>query len=114
MPGQHVLVYRVWDASKPYTALGGWWSLQIPQGPRDTYRHANEICPTWSALNRLSQYTLKPGTKVALGPGQSAQCSDSLRYPASAVNQVYIPNDAQHQQVFVENCQDDGNWPAQP
>ncbi|TDR81516.1 hypothetical protein [Paludibacterium purpuratum] len=109
--GNMVTVYRVWDASKPYTALGGWWSFSAPQGPRDAYRQENEICPAWSALNKVSHCTIKAGALIVVGPGQSAKCSDDLNYPTSPVNQVYIPNDAQNNQVFVENCQDDGDWP---
>ncbi|WP_215779994.1 hypothetical protein [Paludibacterium sp. B53371] len=112
--GQTLTVYRVWDSSKPYTALGGWWSLQRPQGPRDAYRLANDICPSWSALDHLSRCTLKPGARMVLGPGQSAQCGETQIYPPSAVNQVYLPNDAQHQQVVVEHCEDLGSWPTPP
>jgi len=111
-PGARVTVYRVWDASKSYTALGSWWSFDAPQGPRDAYRRANEICPAWSALNKASRCTIKPGTEIVVGPGQSAQCDASLSYPPSAVNQVYIANDAQHGQVQVDQCEDLGEWPS--
>jgi hypothetical protein len=109
-----VVVYRVWDEARPYTALGSWWSFAPPQGPRDRYRQENEICPAWSALNKLSRCTLKSGAEIVVGPGQSAQCSNDLIYPASPVNQVYIANDARQGRILVENCQDMGAWPVAP
>lgn len=107
---QPVVVYRVWDSSKTYTQVGRWWSFDVPKGPRDAYQKANDICPSWSALDRMSQCTIKVGTDIVVGPGQSADCSDGL-YPASPVNQVYIPNDGQHNQLFVENCTSGVVWP---
>lgn len=106
-----VTVYRVWDGSKSYTALGSWWSFSPPEGPRDSYQKANIICPGWSALNRMSACRLKVGAHIAVGPGQSAQCPEGL-YAQSAVNQVYIPNDTRKGQVFVDNCSTPVDWPA--
>lgn len=105
-----VVVYRVWDSSKTYTALGRWWSLRIPKGPKTQYQLKNGICPAWSALDRMSKCTLKKGAHVVIGPGQSAECLGEL-YPSSAVNQVYVPNDAQKHQVFVERCTSGVAWP---
>lgn len=105
-----VKVYRVWDASKSFTLYGSWWSFDKPVGPRDKYRLANDICPEWSPLNKMSSCTIKIGTKVVVGPGQSAQCADSL-LPASAVNQVKIPNDSRNNVLFVENCTEGVAWP---
>jgi len=110
--GAAVTVYRVWDASKPYTAMGSWWSFSAPQGSRDTYRAANEICPQWSALDRVTQCRLKPGAEVVSGPGQSAQCDAALTYPPSPANQVFVPNDARKQLMFVENCTMGTPWPT--
>ncbi|MET3133090.1 hypothetical protein AAKU55_003372 [Oxalobacteraceae bacterium GrIS 1.11] len=105
-----VTVYRVWDASKSYTLYGRWWSFSPPMGPRDKYRLDNDICPEWSPLNSASSCTIKVGSKIVLGPGQSAQCNDSL-LPASAVNQAYIPNDSRNNVLFVEHCGDGSPWP---
>jgi hypothetical protein len=109
--GAQVQVYRVWDASKPYTAYGSWWSFDPPLGPRDVYRQANEICPAWSALNKVSRCTVKVGAEIVVGPGQSAVCDNALSYPVSPVNQVFIPNDLNHDQLAVENCTVEGDWP---
>lgn len=105
-----VTVYRVWDSSKSYTLYGGWWSFNLPVGPRDKYRVDNDICPEWSPLNIMSSCTIKAGTKVVVGPGQSAKCADAT-LPASAVNQVYIPNDSRNNVLYVENCTPGTAWP---
>jgi hypothetical protein len=106
-----VTVHRVWDSARPYTVYGSWWSLSDPQGPRDSYRKEEDICPEWSALDRTSTCTIKVGTRVVIGPGQSVNCKGDLSYPPSAVNQVYIPNDSQNNQVFIENCTAAAQWP---
>ncbi|MDR7119147.1 hypothetical protein [Rheinheimera soli] len=106
-----VTVYRVWDQAKSYTLYGRWWSFSLPQGPTDQYREANAICPSWSVLNQMSSCTLKVGSKIVVGPGQSADCGDGLVYPQSAVNQVYINNDSRNNVLWVENCDAGSNWP---
>lgn len=106
-----VTVYRVWDSSKSYTLYGRWWSFSLPVGPRDKYRLDNDICPEWSPLNIMSSCTIKAGTKVVVGPGQSAECSNGTMLPPSAVNQVYIPNDSKNNVLFVENCTAGTVWP---
>ena len=40
-----VVLYRVFDSSKPYTKYGGWWSLKHPGSSKAEYRAANAICP---------------------------------------------------------------------
>lgn len=104
-------VYRVWTSAKPYTQLGGWWSFDEPQGPADAYREANAICPEWSDLDRMSRCTVKVGARIVVGPGQSAACEGGVIFAQSAVNQVFIPNDARIDQVFVEDCTPGEAWP---
>lgn len=107
-----VTVYRVWNSEKRYTLTGSWWSFTQPVGPVAKYREENAICPSWSSLNRMSACTIKVGTKIVAGPGQSADCAqDQIKYPKSAVNQVYIPNDARNNAVFVEDCTEGTDWP---
>lgn len=106
-----VKVYRVWDQAKSYTLYGRWWSFNVPQGPTAQYREANAICPNWSVLNQMSSCTLKIGSKIVVGPGQSADCGEGLVYPQSAVNQVYINNDSRNNVLWVENCDAGSNWP---
>lgn len=107
---QPVTVYRVWNSDKSYTVYGGWWSFNQPKGPKKKYREENEICPSWSALDRMSSCTIKVGTKIVVGPGQSAQCK-TFTYPKSAVNQVYVPNNARNNVILVENCTEGVTWP---
>ena len=104
-------VYRVWDSANTSSAYGRWWSFSPPQGPRESYREANEICTSWSALDRLSVCTLKIGAFIVIGPGQSAKCTDAS-YAKSAVNQVYVQNDAKNKQYDVENCISSDKWPS--
>jgi hypothetical protein len=114
-----VSVYRVWDGAKTSTQLGSWWSFSKPAGPRETYRSANAICPEGSKLDVFSECHLKVGARVVVGPGQSAECEDSATshkwtVPASAMNQVFIPNetrDPANPKVFVEGCSAGAPWP---
>lgn len=108
-----VTVYRVWNKAKAYTQLGRWWSFSTPRGPVDAYRAANDICPEWSALDVVSECHVKVGAHLVVGPGQSATCEKG-GYPASPVNQVFIPNDTKdpaNQKLFVEACTAGAPWP---
>jgi hypothetical protein len=108
--GAAVLVYRVWDDSKPSSQMGRWWSFSQPQGPVAQYRAENAICPSWSQLNHVVRCQLKAGAQVAVGTGQSAACAPDPDYPPSPVNQVYVPNSSPDG-LLVENCQDAGSFP---
>ncbi len=105
-----VTVYRLWNSDKAYTAYGRWWSLSLPTGPKAKYRKDNDICPSWSRLDRMSVCTLKIGTKIVLGPGQSAKCKNTT-YAKSPVNQVFVPNDSRQQRILVEKCSEGVAWP---
>jgi hypothetical protein len=106
-----VVLYRVFDASKPYSKFGSWWSLKPPIGSRADYRTANAICKAWSALDRVISCEVRPGTQVVIGTTQSAQCSDGSIYPQTAVNQVFVPNDGQAGIVHVGACSEENSWP---
>lgn len=106
-----VLVYRVWDQARPGSLYGSWWSFQQPTGDREQYRIDNAICPEWSALDVVSVCLIKIGSKLVIGPGQSARCSDELTYPPSTVNQIYLPNNLQQNMLQVENCSAGTPWP---
>nr|WP_202819722.1 hypothetical protein [Thaumasiovibrio subtropicus] len=89
--------------------MGSWWAWEKPAGSVSQYREDYEICYQWSPLDRLVVCDLKPGSKVVVGPGQSAQCSEYLTYPQSNKQQVYIENAA----TVMENCRyygDAFNW----
>ena len=109
---QPVTVYRVWSANSEKTLYGGWWSLNQPQGPKAAYREQNNICPSWSELDRMSACEVKVGTKITIGPGQSAFCPKAdMTYPPSPTLQVYIPNYYDGGQIYVENCTKGAVWP---
>ncbi|WP_124602735.1 hypothetical protein [Burkholderia sp. Bp8963] len=112
---QPLTVYRVWDSSKTWSQYGNWWSFNPPAGPTDTYRAKNEICPSWSRLDRVTQCRLKVGAEIVIGPGQSAQCgaSDSnISYPPSPETQVFVPNDgAVDDKRSVTDCLAEIAWP---
>ncbi len=106
-----VRLFRVYNAAQPASLYGRWWSLQVPVGPRTQYAAENAICPEWSPLNAAATCTLKPGVRVVIGPGQSAQCASGEVLPASATNQVYVANDARAQKTLVDNCSEPLVWP---
>lgn len=108
---QPVRVYRVWDSARPYTQLGRWWSFAAPQGSRAQYREANAICSSWSALDIAGSCLLKTGSRIVVGPGQSARCPEG-ELPRAAVNQVYVPNDARAGTILVTDCDAGTAWPA--
>lgn len=108
-----VTVYRVWNSTKAYTEFGSWWSFSVPKGPEAAYRDANAICPEWSDLDRLSVCKIKVGARVAVGPGQSADCA-TVKYAKNRTNQVFIPNDGRANKIYVTDCKKLGNWPQAP
>ncbi|RVU37231.1 hypothetical protein EOE67_11605 [Rheinheimera riviphila] len=108
---EHILVYRVWDQTRPESLYGSWWSFNKPGNNLEQYRIDNAICPEWSALDVVSVCQVKIGSKLVTGPGQSATCSDKLTYPPSPVNQIYLPNNLQQNLLQVENCSAGAPWP---
>lgn len=89
-PKTQVVIYRAWNSTNPNSKLGQWWSFSEPSGPIALYRKNNQICYQWSPLDKLVRCTIKPGAKIVVGNGQSAQCSQYLSYPVSATQQVYL------------------------
>lgn len=107
-----VNVYRVYDAANPKSAFGGWWAMTQPAGPRDDYRAKNAICPEWSKLDRLVACKVKVGAEIVLGTTQSVTCGDGTVYPKTAEIQVFVPNDQRNGVLYVEDCEEKGNWPG--
>lgn len=95
-----VTLHRAWNSTNPGSKFGNWWAFNIPAGKVYEYRSDYEICPSWSPLDKLVTCTLKSGTTIVVGTGQSAECSQYLTYPVSEKQQVYI--DAASESV--ENC----------
>lgn len=96
----HINVYRAWNSTNPHSEKGAWWSFNQPEGSVTQYRENNEICYQWSPLDVMLTCTLKAGTKIVVGNGQSAKCSEYLTYPVSETQQVYIEN----ADTVLENC----------
>ncbi|MCF2859839.1 hypothetical protein L1286_20355 [Pseudoalteromonas sp. SMS1] len=108
-----ITIWRAWNSEYSGSKLGKWWTFDKPLGSISQYRRENVICPSYSPLDMLVSCTLKAGTQVVVGPGQSAKCSDYFTYPASQVNQLYLANADE----AVMNCQTyDGrfSWQTQP
>lgn len=98
----NVTLYRAWNSTNPNSRLGKWWAFNQPDGMVAKYRSEFEICYQWSPLDSMVECTLDAGTKVVVGTGQSAECSQYLTYPVSASKQVYI----QDASASVANCKD--------
>ncbi len=95
-----VILYRAWNSTNPYSQFGKWWAWNKPFGKVAQYRSDYEICYQWSPLDKLVSCTLKAGTKVVVGNGQSAKCSEYLTYDVSEAQQIFLP-DAEN---ALENC----------
>ncbi len=85
-------LYRAWNSTNPGSRMGKWWAFFRPDGKVAQYRSDYEICYQWSPLDKLTHCRIKAGTKVVIGIGQSARCSEFLTYPPSAAKQIYIDN----------------------
>ncbi|MEJ2045452.1 MAG: hypothetical protein P8X74_03005 [Reinekea sp.] len=95
-----VIVYRAWNSTNPYSQFGNWWAFEQPTGKVADYRSDYEICYQWSPLDKMLSCTLQPGTKVVVGNGQSAYCSEYLTYPVSEKQQVFIVD----AETVMSNC----------
>ena len=108
---QPVLVYRGWNHTNPNSLYGSWWTFTKPASSRAQYRIDYAICPSWNPLTRMSVCQVKIGSKLVVGPGQSAACpDDQLTYAASPHNQIFLPNNLQQQMLQIENCSNDKAW----
>jgi hypothetical protein len=104
-----VTVYRLSNSEELYTINGNWWALTPPTGSKEAYQRDNDICPEWSPLDRMRNCTLKVGSEVVIGSGQSVQC-ENTHMPKSSSLQMYIPNDSRNGVLWVENCNDLPPW----
>jgi len=92
---QDIPVYRLWSGPAKLSAggytnrIGQWWSYAAPTGTQAEYRAHYEICTAWNDLTWVATCTLKAGSVVAIGPGQSVSaetCGDPSgqeAYPAN-------------------------------
>ena len=89
-----IILYRAWNSTNLNSKFGKWWAFNKPLGEISKYRSDYEICYQWSPLDKLVSCTLKADTKVVVGTGQSAKCSEYLTYPTSNKQQIYIDDPA--------------------
>jgi len=97
-----VTLYRAWNSTNINSRFGNWWAFTQPEGKVAIYRSDYEICYQWSPLDKMTQCDFKAGSKVVIGTGQSAKCSQYLSYPVSPVLQIFIA-DAESMSI---SCQD--------
>lgn len=88
--GSHITIYRAWNSTNPNSEFGNWWAFDKPTGKISAYRHHYEICFQWTPLDKLESCTLKPGSKVVVGTGQSVKCSDFETLAISDKKQIFI------------------------
>jgi hypothetical protein len=69
-------VYRAYAAGSSFEPFGNWWTFDRPRAPKEAFRRANEICPTWNPLvvyhRCFLKIVVKVVVKVVVGTGQSA------------------------------------------
>ena len=97
---ENIIVFRAWNSTNKNSKFGKWWAFTKPTGKISIYRSEYEICYQWSPLDKLVSCTLIPNTKVIVGNGQSAQCSEYLTYQVSDTQQIYIENAS----LSLTNC----------
>lgn len=96
----NITIFRAWNSTNPNSQFGNWWAFTKPTGSISAYHSNYEICYQWSPIDKLVSCTLEPNTKIVVGNGQSAFCSDYLTYPVSATQQIYIENSSE----TLTNC----------
>ncbi|MEC4088820.1 hypothetical protein [Pseudoalteromonas rubra] len=104
-----LIIWRAWNSTYEGSKFGKWWSLEKPLGGVAQYRAEFNICPKYSPLDMLVRCTLKAGTQVVIGPGQSAQCSNYFTYPQSDTDQLYLANAAEVT-LNCTNFYDEFSW----
>ena len=87
-----IKIYRVWNSTNPNSKTGNWWSFVKPDKDDSVsvFRKKYVVCPEWSPLDRMITGTLKKGSIIVLGSGQSGKCNPFLTYEESLTQQVYV------------------------
>lgn len=75
-----LVVHRLWSGpDRKYNGFpnnfGSWWSAGDFEGSVADYRRHYAICTAWNDLTWAMECTLKAGTTVVVGPGQSVSSS---------------------------------------
>lgn len=96
-----VKVYRLWagpdvrDAQGRTSRVGQWWTFDAPSGTLASFRRRYEVCEKWDTLRWVASCTLRRGSVVVIGPGQSVSEQTCEKpgesYPANSRDlQVYV------------------------
>ena len=91
-------VYRLWagptvlDAQGRTSRIGQWWTFDRPNGTLASFRRRYEVCEVWDTLRFVAQCTLRRGSVVVIGPGQSVS-AQTCENP----NEGYPPNERDFQ-----------------
>lgn len=89
-------IFRAWNSTNPGSEKGKWWAFYKPDGAVAQYREDYEICYQWSPLDVMTECKISVGSKIVIGNGQSAECSQYLTYDVSAAQQIYLEDAANH------------------
>lgn len=111
-------VWRVWSGPPKTNRIGRWWSYDAPQGPVADYRRNYEICQAWNDLKWVARCSLRKGSVVAIGPGQSvseATCGQAgEQYPANPRDwQTYVASPWQPS-TTLDCPPESADYPADP
>jgi len=96
-------VYRMWNGPDKVNAqgytnrIGQWWGYEAPAGTQEEYRRNYDICVDWNDLTWMASCTLKAGSVVAIGPGQSV----SAETCGDPTGQESYPQNPDHWQIWV-------------
>lgn len=87
---KEIIVYRVYDATKPWSMMGRWWVFEKPEGSKDEFRSNNAVCDEWSDLSHVVQATIKKDAIFFIGSTKRVECKDTT-YGDTEYLQVFIP-----------------------
>ncbi len=99
-------IYRLWagpdvrNAQGQTTRIGQWWTFDKPSGTLDSYRRRYEVCEKWNTLRWVATCTLRRGSVVVIGSGQSVSAKT-----CGNGNESYPEND-RDLQVYVSKAWD--------
>jgi hypothetical protein len=122
---EDMTVYRLWngpellDARGNTNRLGQWWTADPPRGSVDAYRERYEVCVGWNQLRYVATCTLKAGSVVVIGPGQSVSSetcgAQEEAYPAQPRRwQVYVHKAWTRLGTELDCPPDTADYPANP
>ena len=107
-------VYRLWSGPLvknergETSRMGEWWTFEPPAGTLASFRSRYEVCEIWSSLRWVASCTLKRGSVVVVGPGQSVSAQTCQRPPES------YPANFRDMQVYIHEAWKQANLKCPP